>query len=713
MATAEPSQKPTTRKSTEIWLVGHPIESLKSSQLPTKKDVLALLMNYKERKSLLIKDAIHATAEDVIDVWKAVGVPMRIKKHVVKKVKALFEEWVKLKKNKENKAKRTRTIEEKEQKWMKDLDQLFDIKSANRKEEESKEADVKTTLKRKYKSARHVSEKATVVSSEADMDSDEEEAQLGDDIPGCSSGPPSGRRKPVVDSKLSAFLDIAKVSHRGAALVLTPALQSLGCDPSEYSCSYSTIRRTRLKHRQKMASNLRAEFRPAVPLTIHWDGKILEDITGREKVDRLPILVSGEGVEQLLNVPKLDAGTGIATACAVHETSESWSISNRIKSMCFDTTASNTGLRKGACILLEQKMEKDMLWLACRHHIMEIMLEAVVTSLLPPSTGPEIVLFKRFRSAWTNVDKTDCLTGLRDDLIANELADVAENIIAFAVRQLEEFQPRDDYRELLQLTIIFLGGTIPRGAFSFRTPGGLHRARWMAKAIYSLKIWIFRNQFPLTPEEENAIRNISLFTVNIYIKCWFSATSARMAPNNDLQLLRDLKNYEAHYPQVASVALKKILGHLWYLSEELVALAFFDDNVSLATKKKMVSAIRNTIGDDDPPKRIALDPSQVQSKALEDFVTSNTLRFFQIMDLPHSFLDIDVDNWSTNDDYTSCKRAVVNLRVVNDLAERGVALMEEYNKIIVNDEQQKQFLLQVVKRYRQIYPDRNKDTLIH
>ena len=149
-----------------------------------------------------------------------------------------------------------------------------------------------------------------------------------------------------------------------------------------------------MKHRQDVASKLRAEFRPEVPLTIHWDGKILEDIAGRETVDRLPILVSGEGVEQLLNVPKLDAGTGLATASAVYEAAESWSISSRIKCMCFDTTAANTGLRKGACILLEQKMEKDMLWLACRHHILEIMLEAVVTSVLPPSSGPEIVIFK-------------------------------------------------------------------------------------------------------------------------------------------------------------------------------------------------------------------------------------------------------------------------------------------------------------------------------
>jgi adenylate/nucleoside-diphosphate kinase len=49
---------------------------------------------------------------------------------------------------------------------------------------------------------------------------------------------------------------------------------------------------------------------------------------------------------------------------------------------------------------------------------------------------------------------------------------------------------------------------------------------------------------------------------------------------------------------------------------------------------------------------------------------------------------------------------------VNDIAERGVALMNEYNKLHTNNEEQKQYLLLVVKEYRHRYPDRNKETLM-
>ena len=40
------------------------------------------------------------------------------------------------------------------------------------------------------------------------------------------------------------------------------------------------------------------------------------------------------------------------------------------------------------------------------------------------------------------------------------------------------------------------------------------------------------------------------------------------------------------------------------------------------------------------------------------------------------------------------------MRVVNDTDERGVKLFEEYNSLLTNDEEEKQFLLQVVEANR-------------
>ena len=43
---------------------------------------------------------------------------------------------------------------------------------------------------------------------------------------------------------------------------------------------------------------------------VHWDGKMMKDITGQETVDRLPILVSMNGCSKLLSVPMIQSGTG-------------------------------------------------------------------------------------------------------------------------------------------------------------------------------------------------------------------------------------------------------------------------------------------------------------------------------------------------------------------------------------------------------------------
>ena len=53
-------------------------------------------------------------------------------------------------------------------------------------------------------------------------------------------------------------------------------------------------------------------------LTVHWDGKLMCDLTGNDKVDRLPILVSTMGDQKLLDIPKLATGTGQVMAQAVY-----------------------------------------------------------------------------------------------------------------------------------------------------------------------------------------------------------------------------------------------------------------------------------------------------------------------------------------------------------------------------------------------------------
>ena len=44
------------------------------------------------------------------------------------------------------------------------------------------------------------------------------------------------------------------------------------------------------------------------------------------------------------------------------------------------------------------------------------------------------------------------------------------------------------------------------------------------------------------------------------------------------------------------------------------------------------------------------------------------------------------------------------MRIVNDTAECGVKLFEKYNSLLTNDEEEKQFILQVVEANRKAVP---------
>lgn len=48
------------------------------------------------------------------------------------------------------------------------------------------------------------------------------------------------------------------------------------------------------------------------------------------------------------------------------------------------------------------------------------------------------------------------MPGIEDEVVSAELQPLCENLFQFFTTQLEGFQPRDDYRQLLILALIFL-----------------------------------------------------------------------------------------------------------------------------------------------------------------------------------------------------------------------------------------------------------------
>ena len=359
-----------------------------------------------------------------------------------------------------------------------------------------------------------------------------------------------------------------------------------------------------------------------------------------------------------------------------------WGIVGNIKAISFDTTSSNTEKRIGACTLFQQRVGRNVLHLVYRHHIHEIMLEEAFSITMGPSSGPDILIFKRFKAFWPNIVYSDYKPGNEVLELLNALADMLDDMKTFLTGQLEMSHQREDYRELLELALLFTGG-IPTRGLIFRKPGIIRRARFMAMLIYALKMYIVRDSgFKMTAGKLRGLGEFCVFGVAVYIKSWFLCRRTTVAPANDLQLLKCWTSSES---QASLGALRCCWAFVVFkLRADCTSLFCLDVD---AIEKRTVVERLGYKETDDPLKRITVKRSEITKKQLHDFVTQNT-KNFRILSIPDSFLSADAEIWPINEAYLEAESVVKELHAVNDTAEGGVALMNDYNALVTKDEEQ-------------------------
>jgi hypothetical protein len=158
------------------------------------------------------------------------------------------------------------------------------------------------------------------------------------------------------------------------------------------------------------------------------------------------ILVSGHEMEKLLGVPKVGQGTGEQLANVAHMSVLEWETVDQIVGISFDTTAANTGRLNGACTLLELKMQKKLLWLACRHHILEVVCGDVFKAVFGATSAPSVPLFRRFQEYWPKINPA-AYEPCADHRLSNALESLRDDAIDFFTQVLQRESgniPRED-----------------------------------------------------------------------------------------------------------------------------------------------------------------------------------------------------------------------------------------------------------------------------
>ena len=102
------------------------------------------------------------------------------------------------------------------------------------------------------------------------------------------------------------------------------------------------------------------------------------------------------------------------------------------------------------------------------------------------------------------------------------------------------------------------------------------------------------------------------------------------------------------------------------------------------------------------------DKTSIANKTVADFITSASRRIFEAFDVNLNFLDKDPTEWEDDPTFQSSLKLASGIAVINDFAECGVALIQDYNQVLTKDEQQRQFLLQVVEWHRRHFPNAKK-----
>lgn len=393
--------------------------------------------------------------------------------------------------------------------------------------------------------------------------------------------------------------------------------------------------------------------------------------TGRH--ERIIVVCHTEIGDIALGLFVLDSKTGIVSATKVSDVLRANGVDAKVVGIVCDLEPANTGIHSGACVILERHLNKELLRLMCRHHIYEIILKSVFIKIFGVTESPNIGLFNTLKENWPAIRNSRYTPIDMEMLLDPLLQDFVDEARTTLLKDASKSHLRNDYSEFIDLALKFLGINTNK---TFKVPGATSNARWMARGIYALKTYLFRNELDIGNNIIQQLERFCLFVVLIYIKRWNRCTSAVDAPVNDLQFLKDVNLYSEFDKEIATVALSSFESQLWYLSDELIVLSLFSDKVSIQEKRNMIQMLTP-----DPENRTnnslrrTAPINNVRNIQLHHFISTRSSFLFHQLKISQQFLQLNPNEWEQSELYISAKKIIRDfVVVVNDSCERGIYL---------------------------------------
>ena len=160
-------------------------------------------------------------------------------------------------------------------------------------------------------------------------------------------------------------------------------------------------------------------------------------------------------------------------------------------------------------------------------------------------------------------------------------------------------------------------------------------------------------------------------------------------------------------------SLNKMKHHTWYLTQEIVPFALFSRHPQMTNSLKEQLALRliRTEKPDSFRRGKPVFPLIENSTTLPDLVGPESHFIFDALDVDITWMRQPVENWVENDSFKAVEQFVQSVKVVNDVAERGVKMMADFATVITTNQEQRNQLLQVVELHRRKFDSFKKSTL--
>ena len=116
--------------------------------------------------------------------------------------------------------------------------------------------------------------------------------------------------------------------------------------------------------------------------------------------------------------------------------------------------------------------------------------------------------------------------------------------------------------------------------------------------------------------------------------------------------------------------------------------------------------------DENMETGVAVMPQMNQNVKVSSLIGKNSRLLFDLLKVNTKWLSLYPDEWSKNYEFNYISGILKDLKVVNDLVERSVKLVTDFNQILTWDKNHKQCLFKVVEQHRRNIPKFDKASML-